>query len=443
MPTNPRKRRRVRRRIRRVVVTLSIVVTLGVMLVVVPAGASDSTYHADANASIADVQAYWSATLPTISARRYRPIPQDRVYPYSRANPPPGCGTPGRTPYAEVAGNAFYCEEGNFIAYDAEALVPRMRGSYGEFAVGLVLAHELGHAVQGQVGFPSDQSIYVELQADCFAGAWAGHVASGSGTSLRFSVTDLDRALAGFLQLRDPSGVDGRQDGAHGNAFDRVGAFQDGLEGGARACRSYGRTPPQVTEAGYTSFADRQVNGDPPLAEALPVLRESLGAYWARTAEAYGPDPKVVATDGTPACARGSDGGVLSATVVYCAPTNTITYATRTLDDAERRIGDLGAGVYVAAAWSSAVEHAIGVPLRTAAARTIAECLTGAWAGAVQDGGRTPNAAAFSPGDLDEIVATFVATGSGARALDGLSVFQRVQRFRTGFVGGPSACLDT
>ena len=86
----------------------------------------------------------------------------------------------------------------------------------------------------------------------------------------------------------------------------------------------------------------------------------------------------------TPSCANGSDRGVLSDTVVYCSATNTITYSTQTLNRAERTIGDLGAGVFVAAAWSSAVQHQLGVKIGTGPARASAECLTGAWAGGVE-----------------------------------------------------------
>jgi predicted metalloprotease len=425
-----------------------MIVALLLTLLVLPAGASDTKYTADAKTSIADIQSFWSSTMPTVYKRAYSAIPADHVYAYSSSNPPPGCGTRGRTPYQDVAGNAFYCDEGNFVAYDAEQLIPKMRSSFGDFAVGLVLAHELGHAVQSQVGYPGDASIYVELQADCFAGAWAQHIANGTDTSLRLSTTDLDRALAGFLQLRDPSGVDGGQDGAHGNAFDRVSAFQDGLDGGAAACKAYTRTPPAVTELGFTSSADQAVNGDLSLDKALPILKDSLDAYWSQTARVYKTAPKVTAARGSsiPACPGGSDGGVLSETVVYCADNNTITYASATLDGAERDIGDLGAGVYIAAAWSSAVEHAIGIPLGTTQARSTAECLTGAWAASVQDGTASgAGTSSFSPGDLDEIVATFVATGDASHGsdVDRSTVFDRIARFRTGFDSGPSACVNS
>ncbi len=426
-----------------IVVVLVIAVGAG-GLDLQPASAA-AGYDADTQASIADIQSYWSDAMPAVYGRKYAAIPDTRIYPYSAANPPPACGGRGHTPYEEVAGNAFYCDEGDFIAYDEQKLIPQLRRQFGDFAVGLVLAHEWGHAVQTRVHFSTRASVYVELQADCFAGAWAQHVANGDGTSLRLSNEDLDHALAGFLELRDPSGVDGGDAGAHGNAFDRVGAFQDGIEGGARACRNYATNPPEVTESGFTSYADAEVNGDLPLDEVLPMLKTSLDDFWGTTFSDYESAPKLTATTGTPTCGSGSDRGVLTDSVLYCSATNTINYSTQTLNRAEKTIGDLGAGVFVAAAWSSAVQHQIGVKIGTAHARASAECLTGAWAGGVESGSagtKKSRDLSFSPGDLDEVVATFVAT-DGTSSVDRGSVFTRVTLFRTGFEHGADACFKS
>jgi len=417
-------------------------------LLVIPAGASSNGhYSATAEESLADIQAYWARAFPATYGRKYVAIPSSRVYPYSSDDPPPGCGTRGTTPYRQVAGNAFYCEEGDFIAYDVEGLIPALRQKYGDVAVGLVLAHEMGHAIQARGGAPDGAFVYIELQADCFAGAWTEHVASGDGTDLQLSSDDLDRALSGFLDLRDPSGTDGGQDGAHGNAFDRVSAFQDGLTGGARACRDYEDDPPAVTEAGFASYEDQQVNGDPPLDESLPMITKNLDAYWKGALAKYDGAPALVAAKSSSlSCPGGSDGGVVSDTVIYCADSDSIVYSEATLQKASDRIGDMGAGVYVAAAWASAVQSDLGDRIGTARARARSECLTGAWAGAVQDGTATSrrNAAiSFSPGDLDEVIAAFVATDSQSSKTDRGTVFDRFTQFRTGFANGPDACLTT
>ncbi len=449
MTTNPRKRRRIRRRIRRAAgATLAVALTATTFLVL-PAGASsDGHYSADADQSLADIQAFWATELPATYGRTYKPIPANRVYPYSSDDPPPGCGTRGTTPYREVAGNAFYCEEGDFIAYDVEGLIPALQKKYGDVAVGLVLAHEMGHAVQGRVGAPEGAFVYIELQADCFAGAWTQHVADGDDTDLRLSEDDVDRALSGFLDLRDPSGTDGGQAGAHGNAFDRVSAFQDGLTDGASACRAYENNPPEVTEAGFVSSEDQAINGDPPLDESLPMITKSLDAFWDANAKKYDGAPELVASkSGSLSCPGGSDGGVLSDSVIYCADTDSIVYASTALQKASDEIGDMGAGVFVAAAWASAVQHDVGYKVGTDQARATSDCLTGGWAGAVQRGtattaGTKKAAISFSPGDLDEVIAAFVATDGTQSKVDRGSVFDRMREFRRGFDGGPEACAN-
>ena len=445
--TSARRLRRARRRKRRLAAAAAVALVLVVAVAgwgldLQPASAA-SGYSADTETSIDDIQSYWSTTLPDVYGRRYVAIPESRIHPYSASNPPPACGGRGTTPYQEIAGNAFYCNQGDFIGYDAQRLIPRLREQFGDFAVGLVLAHEWGHAVQARARVGIRTSVYLELQADCFAGSWARHVATGDGTSLRLSDDDLDRALAGFLELRDPSGVDGGDPGAHGNAFDRVGAFQQGFEDGAQVCRGYATNPPEVTEAGFGSDADAEVNGDLPLDEVLPMLKSSLDDYWSATFDDYERAPKLSASSGAPSCTSGYDRGVLSDSVVFCAATNTIAYSTRTLQRAEKSIGDLGAGVFVAAAWSSSVQHQLGVKVGTAKARASAECLTGAWAGGVEygTGSRRAQDLSFSPGDLDEVVATFVATG-GSSSVDRGSVFTRVGLFRTGFERGANACFQ-
>ncbi len=447
MTTNPRKRRRMRRRIRRAVgATLAVAVTATTLLVL-PAAASDGHYAASADESLADTQAFWARELPATYGRTYKPIPASRVHPYSSDDPPPGCGTKGTTPYRQVAGNAFYCQEGDFIAYDVERLIPALQKKYGDVAVGLVLAHEMGHAVQARVGAPDGAFVYIELQADCFAGAWTQHVADGDGTDLNLSEDDVDRALSGFLDLRDPSGTEGGENGAHGNAFDRVSAFHDGLTGGAPACRAYETDPPEVTQSGFLSAEDQAVNGDPPLDESLPLITKSLDAYWDSTTKEYDGAPELVASkSGSLSCAGGSDGGVLSDSVIYCADSDTIVYASSALQKASDEIGDMGAGVFVAAAWASAVQHDVGYRIGTGRARAISDCLTGGWAGAVQRGtaksaGSKQAAISFSPGDLDEVIAAFVATDGTESKVDRGSVFDRMREFRRGFDRGPSACV--
>ena len=402
-----------------------------------------SKYDASVDSTIADIQAYWTATMPDVYGQQYEAIPTDRVYPYSSSNPPPNCDDGGQTkaPYDEVAGNAFYCSNGDFVAYDEQGLLPKLRDNFGEFAVGLVFAHELGHAVQARVNFQPQATVDFEQQADCFAGSWAKHVADSNDENVHLSKDDLDSALAGLLTLSDPSGIDSSQDGAHGNGFDRVGAFQDGYEGGASVCADYQDNPPAVTEAGYTSYEDQASGGNLPLSDMLPTVTKSLQAYWSSQVSDSGSgsssssvaEPTVVAASSTPECDGTTDGGVLDDTVTYCPSTNTITYDAATLQQAHDSIGDFASGVMIAGAWSSSVEHQLGHDLGTTAARKSAECLAGAWA--------ADRATSLSPGDLDEAVTLLVA--GNHESTDRGTAFERVAAFRAGYKHGPAKCVST
>jgi predicted metalloprotease len=410
-------------------------------------------YDAPIDQTIAGIQGFWAAAFPDAYGEPYDGIPVDRVLAYSSSDPPPNCEDGGRTrmPYEEVAGNAFYCGNGDFIAYDEEALLPKLREHFGEFAVGLVLAHEFGHAVQARVGYMPSATVYMEQQADCFAGAWAQHVAESDDEDVHLSTQDLDTALAGLLTLSDPSGVDGLAEGAHGNGFDRVSAFQDGYERGVGACAAYVDEPPEVTEAGYASYADQASGGNLPLDELLPTVTRSLEDYWASQSSEL-TAPALTASAG-PATHEDSDGGVLTDAVTYRSSSNAVYYDADTFQDVYESIGDFGGGMLLATAWASSVQHQLGEQLDTDSARRGAECLAGAWA--------AHSSSSLSPGDLDEAVTVLVAAGRGGasdqagsdqagsdqggsdQGSDRGTAFDRVAAFRAGFKHGPSRCVQS
>ena len=90
--------------------------------------------------------------------------------------------------------------------------------------LGVVLAHEWGHAIQGRQDALGRQypTYNTEQQADCFAGAWAAHVARGEADGLSFTNQDVIAGLNGMILVADPVGSDEAEPGAHGSAFDRV-----------------------------------------------------------------------------------------------------------------------------------------------------------------------------------------------------------------------------
>ena len=130
-------------------IAMATVMAFGVVAGIGSGAASaqvSSKYDASIDATLADIQSFWSQAMPDVYGQQYQAIPTDRIYPYSASNPPPNCDDGGQTksPYEDVAGNAFYCSNGDFVAYDEQGLLPKLRDNFGEFAVGLVFAHDSG-----------------------------------------------------------------------------------------------------------------------------------------------------------------------------------------------------------------------------------------------------------------------------------------------------------
>ena len=91
-----------------------------------------------------------------------------------------------------------------------ESLLAPLAAEFGPAVMGIVLAHEYGHAIQSRVG-ALDQflaTIYTEQQADCFAGAWAGQAYRGESPLLRLGDADVRAGLIAMLEVRDPVGTD-------------------------------------------------------------------------------------------------------------------------------------------------------------------------------------------------------------------------------------------
>jgi len=94
--------------------------------------------------------------------------------------------------YANAAVGPFYCPADQKVYLDLsffDELKTRFKAP-GDFAQAYVIAHEIGHHVQNQLGISekvqrmrgrvseeefNQLSVRLELQADCFAGVWAHH----------------------------------------------------------------------------------------------------------------------------------------------------------------------------------------------------------------------------------------------------------------------------
>ena len=230
-----------------------------------------------------------------------------------------------------MAGNAFYCPEGDFVAWDAQGLIPKLERDFGNFAAALVIAHEWGHAIQERTGTSSDATIPLELQADCFAGAWAKHATTTNNDAFNVKPGDVEQALSGYLYFSDPVGTNPGEQGAHGSAFDRIDAFSDGYSHGVKRCKNYETNPPTVTETPFTSSGDLANQGNLPFAELVSTVRTSLDSYWKSVLDAT--PVKSVTSDAR----RAAKCGATAQRPVVASANRTVAYNSDALRAASRR----------------------------------------------------------------------------------------------------------
>src|SRR6187401_3193559 len=123
---------------------------------------------------INDTQDTWTTLLPRESGVQY----ERSTLVLFRDVVQSACGT------AESASGPFYCP-GDHKVYIDLSFFDELRsrfGASGDFAQAYVIAHEVGHHVQSLLGAgvggrsSNEDSVRIELQADCYAGVWAHSV---------------------------------------------------------------------------------------------------------------------------------------------------------------------------------------------------------------------------------------------------------------------------
>ncbi len=421
-------------------------------------------YDGYLTAAFSDIEDFWKAQFPAVYGSAFTPLAGGiyAAYP-DRTEPIPGCGTP-QTGYGDVEGNAFYCVEGDFIAYDDANLLPQLVDQLGQSAVAVVLAHEFGHAVQSRADEFRQPTILKEQQADCFAGAWAAHVSRGESTVITFSDNDVRGGLIAMIQVRDPVQFAGTIDeSSHGTGFDRVGAFQDGFLGGPARCKTFfteGRENKliniqfDIQDANQGNLPLIDPNPDPNTGpnDVVTALPGSLTRFWTEQLAASNltlEAPKLTlfsAGGDSPSC-DGIDRSQFDNNIVYCAPTNTIfvDQAWAESEIADPLLGDMSVGYMVSQGFSEDVQALLGSKLKDAARVLLDDCLTGAWAKDIvppipED---RVDKTRLSAGDLDEaIVTAIVRSDDTSDANVNGTAFQKIDAFRAGVLGGMQACQD-
>lgn len=200
--------------------------------------------------SLAYTETVWAKEFKEQLNRRYNPV---TLVLFKGATQSP-CGT------ASGASGPFYCPGDKKVYLDTDffTTMERQLGAKGDFAMAYVVAHEVAHHVQDELGIlgkanqirsqvsteESNQiSVMIELQADCLSGVWARGVHEEFGA---IEHGDFEEALNAARQIGD----DTLQRNAgqrpmphtftHGTSEQRARWFYSGLESGdINACNTF------------------------------------------------------------------------------------------------------------------------------------------------------------------------------------------------------------
>src|SRR5690606_14080915 len=169
-----------------------------------------------------------------------------------------GCGT------ASSAMGPFYCPPDQSIYLDTacfDVLTSQLGAEGGPLAEMYVIPHEGGHHVQNPSGTmdrldrsetgPTSDGVRLELQADCFAGAWAQNAqgtkdAAGVTLLEEFTQAQLASAMDAAAAVGDDhiqSSQGGRvnpEQWTHGSSEQRQRWFWQGYTDGPSACDTFG-----------------------------------------------------------------------------------------------------------------------------------------------------------------------------------------------------------
>lgn len=200
--------------------------------------------------TLADTEVVWTRLFKSQLNATYQPA---TLVLFREATTSP-CGG------ASEATGPFYCPADQKVYLDTAffATMQSQLGAGGDFAAAYVVAHEIGHHVQDELGIlgqaneirqqvseaESNQiSVMIELQADCLSGIWAREAAKTLGTLERGDIEEAVNAAAqiGDDTLQRNAGRRPMPDSfTHGSSEQRVRWFQTGLQSGKIAdCNTF------------------------------------------------------------------------------------------------------------------------------------------------------------------------------------------------------------
>ncbi len=205
--------------------------------------------------TLADTEQVWTEIFQSELGATYRPTTLVLFKGATQSS----CGG------ASGATGPFYCPGDKKVYLDTDffATLSQRLGARGDFAAAYVVAHEVGHYVQDELGVlgkanaarqqageaeSNDISVRIELQADCFSGVWARHAAEKLGT---LEEGDIQEAVAAAAQIGDDTlqrnaGQRPMPDSfTHGTSEQRQRWLATGYKSGSiRACDTFAAPDP-------------------------------------------------------------------------------------------------------------------------------------------------------------------------------------------------------
>lgn len=201
--------------------------------------------------TLADTEEIWTDIFRNDLQMEYRPT---TLVLFSGATQS-GCGG------ATAQTGPFYCPSDRKVYLDTSffAVMDQQLNAGGDFAAAYVVAHEVGHHVQNELGILGEVnrersriseadsnalSVLVELQADCFSGVWARNAGDRFGSLERGDVEEAMNAAAqiGDDTLQRNAGQRVRPESfTHGTSAQRQDWFMRGYETGSiGSCNTFG-----------------------------------------------------------------------------------------------------------------------------------------------------------------------------------------------------------
>lgn len=403
-------------------------------------------------AAIADIERWTEEVLTEVYDVDGSPL-RGEIYAGhpDRIDPIPGCGEP-TTDYQDLIEYvALYCPGDEFVVYDdgPDGLLGSLVADNGGISIGVVVAHEFGHFIQDRAGLLDLDlpTVVTEQHADCLAGAWLGRAVSGDSPLISVGGSGIRAGLIALVQVRDPAGIDTLSPGGHGTAFDRVGAFQTGIDEGAEACVDLIDNPLPLMPNEFLTYDDYLRGGDasydclgdsnPECRPSWAFLGDDLNEFWSLLLG------ESIVLEARPVdSVRGActDVRTINDLIGRCPGSGTVVFDSDAVLDVYLSTGDFTLGYLLGLAWVDAILDDAGTSAVTEP--LLANCLVGSWVDDITIGERRSPArestAAASPGDPDEAIMMLIWLAEGD---DGTALFERVASFRSGVLGGFDACV--